>query len=126
MAWSTWTKACIVSIATSRVTTMGIGYIYGEVGPGDRDSLRGDCPWNGGAYSNTTHVGPAAHGRYGSVSARNPDGAKRFEWRGGKSSIQHSLVNPGQEWRVHLVKDSVDSTIQDYNERSRARQAHEP
>ncbi|MBV8806525.1 MAG: hypothetical protein JO042_15820, partial [Sinobacteraceae bacterium] len=48
---------------------------------------------------------------------RNPDGSKRFEWRDGKL-YQRSLVTPGLEWRVHLVKDSVDPHSKDYNELS--------
>ena len=48
---------------------------------------------------------------------RNPDGGKRFEWRDGKL-YQRSLVTPGLEWRVHLVKDSVTPTSPDYNEKS--------
>jgi hypothetical protein len=44
---------------------------------------------------------------------RSAGGAKRFEWRSG-NLYQRSAVDPGIEWRVKLVKDSVDPASPDY------------
>jgi hypothetical protein len=50
---------------------------------------------------------------------RNPDGKRRFEWfydaNGDRVLIQRSLVDPKLEWRVSLVKDSVDPANKHYN-----------
>jgi len=45
---------------------------------------------------------------------RTQDGRLRFEWIDGEL-WQRSSVTPGQEWRVHLVKDSVTPGNKDYN-----------
>jgi hypothetical protein len=52
---------------------------------------------------------------------RNPDGQRRFEWveRDGRQVlVQRSLLDPNLEWRIHLVKDTVDPTSPDFNARS--------
>lgn len=50
---------------------------------------------------------------------RNPDGQRRFEWQTDESGrqvlIQRSASDPKLEWRVHLVKDSVDPTYPGFN-----------
>jgi hypothetical protein len=95
----------------------GNGYIYGEVAQAIEIACV-DCHGTADAYPTLRTSGPAAPPTGTDMSLlRNPDGAKRFEWREGKL-YQRSLVNPGQEWRVHLVKDSVDPHSSDYNERS--------
>ena len=95
----------------------GNGYIYGEVAQAIEIACV-DCHGTADAYPTLRTSGPAAPPMGTDLSLlRNPDGAKRFEWREGKL-YQRSLVNPGQEWRVHLVKDSVDPKSSDYNERS--------
>jgi hypothetical protein len=48
---------------------------------------------------------------------RNPDGKKRFEWINGEL-IQRSVVTPGLEWKMSLVKDSVNPTSGHYNAKS--------
>ena len=48
---------------------------------------------------------------------RNPDGKKRFEWIAGEL-IQRSVVTPGLEWTMSLVKDSVDPSDSHYNAKS--------
>ena len=95
----------------------GNGYIYGEVAQAIEIACV-DCHGTSDAYPTLRTSGPAAPPKGTDLTLlRNPDGAKRFEWREGKL-YQRSLVNPGQQWRVHLVKDSVDPKSPDYNERS--------
>jgi hypothetical protein len=48
---------------------------------------------------------------------RNPDGKKRFEWVDGKL-FQRSLLNPGLEWEMSLLKDFVDPDHGDYNKKA--------
>ena len=45
---------------------------------------------------------------------RNPNGQKRFEWVDG-ALFQRSLLNPGLEWEVSLLKDFVDPGHNTYN-----------
>jgi hypothetical protein len=93
------------------------GYIYGEVAQAIEISCV-DCHGTVDAYPNLRTSGPAAPPSGTDLSLlRNPDGSKRFEWRDGKL-YQRSLVTPGLEWRVHLVKDSVTPGSSDYNEKS--------
>jgi hypothetical protein len=95
----------------------GNGYLYGEVATAvEIDCV--DCHGTIRAYPNLRTSGPAAAPGGTDLSLlRNPDGAKRFEWRGNEL-YQRSLVNPKQEWRVKLVKDSVDPASADYNIRA--------
>lgn len=50
---------------------------------------------------------------------RNADGQRRFEWfydeDGRRVLIQRSIVDPKLEWRVSLVKDSVDRNHPNFN-----------
>jgi LVIVD repeat len=64
--------------------------------------------------------GPAAPPQGTNLSLlRNPDGQRRFEWfydaDGNRVLIQRSLVDPKLEWRVSLVKDSVDPKNKHFN-----------
>jgi hypothetical protein len=93
------------------------GYIYGEVAQAIEIACI-DCHGTVDAYPNLRTSGPAAPPTGTDLALlRNPDGRKRFEWRDGKL-YQRSLVTPGLEWRVHLVKDSVTPGSSDYNEKS--------
>ncbi len=95
----------------------GNGYIYGEVAQAIEIACI-DCHGTVDTYPTLRTSGPAAPpGGTDLALLRNPSGARRFEWREGKL-YQHSLVNPGLEWRVHLVKDSVDPRSGDYNARA--------
>jgi hypothetical protein len=90
------------------------GYIYGEVAQAIEISCV-DCHGTVDAYPTLRTSGPAAPPTGTDLSLlRNPDGGKRFEWRDGKL-YQRSLVTPGLEWRVHLVRDSVTPGSADYN-----------
>jgi len=93
------------------------GYLYGEVAQAIEIACV-DCHGTVDAYPNLRTSGPAAPPEGTDLSLlRNPDGTQRFVWREGKL-YQRSLVTPGLEWRVHLVKDSVDPKSADYNPRS--------
>ena len=93
------------------------GYIYGEVAQAIEISCV-DCHGTVDAYPTLRTSGPAAPPTGTDLSLlRNPDGSRRFEWRDGKL-YQRSLVTPGLEWRVHLVRDSVTPGSQDYNAKS--------
>lgn len=95
----------------------GNGYIYGEVAAAvEIDCV--DCHGTVRAYPTLRTSGEAASPAGTDLSLlRSPDGAKRFEWREGKL-YQRSAVEPGKEWRIKLVKDSVDPGSSDYNERA--------
>ena len=82
-----------------------------------------DCHGTADAYPNLLTSGPTAPPKGNNLSLlRNPDGQPRFEWRsdttGRRTLIQHSLLDPKLEWRVHLVKDSVDPASPDFNLKS--------
>ncbi len=95
----------------------GNGYIYGEVAQAIEITCS-DCHGTVSAYPTLRTSGPAApRGGTDLSLLRNPDGSRRFEWRDGKL-YQRSLVTAGLEWRVHLVRDSVDPASADYNPRS--------
>ena len=97
----------------------GNGMIYGEVANAIEISCK-DCHGTVDAYPNLLTSGPAAppHGTNLAL-LRNPDGQRRFEWSedeaGRKVLIQRSIVDPKLEWRVSLVKDSVDPASPRFN-----------
>jgi hypothetical protein len=92
----------------------GNGHIYGEVAAAVEISCI-DCHGTSQKYPNLLTSGPAKLGQGADLSVlRNPDGKLRFEWMGDKL-VQRSLVNPGLEWTMSLVKDAVDRNHADYN-----------
>lgn len=92
----------------------GNGHIYGEVAAAVEIACI-DCHGTADAYPNLKTSGPAKLGDGMDLSLlRNPDGQPRFAWREGQL-IQRSMLNPGLEWVVSLVKDSVSSGHADYN-----------
>ncbi len=95
----------------------GSGYMYGEVAAAiEIDCV--DCHGTVRSYPTLRTSGPAAPPGGADLSLlRNPDGRKRFEWRGNEL-YQRSLVDPEREWRIKLVKDTVDPTSSDYNARA--------
>jgi hypothetical protein len=95
----------------------GNGYLYGEVATAvEIDCV--DCHGTIRNYPTLRTSGPAAPPGGSDLSLlRNPDGRKRFEWRG-KELIQRSLVDATREWRIKLVRDSVDPASPDYNIRA--------
>lgn len=92
----------------------GNGYIYGEVALGVEVSCV-DCHGTSQAYPNLFTSGPAAlNGGTDMSLMRTPDGRKRFEWIG-KDLYQRSMVYPDKEWKMSLVKDTVDKHNPAYN-----------
>jgi hypothetical protein len=92
----------------------GNGFIYGEA-PAAIEIQCVDCHGTVDRYPTLKTSGPAAppSGR-DLTSLRNEDGSLRFEWRG-DTLIQRSSITPGLEWKVSLVKDTVDPTNPRYN-----------
>jgi hypothetical protein len=95
----------------------GNGHIYGQVAEAVEIDCA-DCHGTADAYPTLKTTGPAAPPGGRDLSLiRNPDGKRRFEWRG-STLIQRSLLNPGLEWEVSLVKDSVTPGSAHYNEKA--------
>jgi hypothetical protein len=94
------------------------GLIVGEVANSVEIGCR-DCHGTIGAYP-TLRTSNVAAGPVGADLSllRNPDGQRRFEWverDGARVLIQRSIIDPKLEWRIHLVKDSVDRASPDFN-----------
>jgi hypothetical protein len=90
----------------------GNGFIYGEVANAVEIDCK-DCHGSASAYPTLLTSGPAAPPKGTNLALlRNEDGQRRFEWitdeNGRRALIQRSVVDPKLEWRVSLVKDSVD------------------
>ena len=95
----------------------GSGHITGEVMAGIEIRCV-DCHGSAKELPTLVTSGPAAPPKGNDLSLiRNPDGQKRFEWIGDKL-IQRSVVTPGLEWEVSLVKESVDPNSMSYNEKA--------
>ncbi len=97
----------------------GNGLIYGEVANAVSIGCK-DCHGTVDAYPNllTSNVAARPEGENLAL-LRNPDGQRRFEWMtdagGRRVLVQRSITDPKLEWRVHLVKDSVDRSSPDFN-----------
>ena len=92
----------------------GNGHIYGEVAAAVEIACI-DCHGSVDAYPALVTSGPMSpEGGNDLAALRNPDGKKRFEWRG-KKLIQRSVVTPELEWEVSLVKDSVNPSHRNFN-----------
>jgi len=92
----------------------GNGHLYGEVAQAIEIDCQ-DCHGTPDQYPNLRTSGPAAPQGGNDVSLiRNQDGRPRFEWRGG-SLYQRSALDPSKEWRLSLVKDTLDPVHPDYN-----------
>jgi len=95
----------------------GNGHLYGEVASAVEIECK-DCHGTAQAYPDLKTSGAAAPpGGTDMRLYRNADGKRRFEWRDG-SLIQRSIVTPGLEWELSLVKDSVDPGHETYNEKA--------
>ena len=92
----------------------GNGHLYTQVADAVEIDCQ-DCHGTADAYPSLKTSGPAApSGGTDLALLRNPDGQPRFEWVEGKL-IQRSLLNPGLEWTMSLVKDSVTPSHTEYN-----------
>jgi hypothetical protein len=96
----------------------GSGLIMGEVANAVEIGCK-DCHGTINDYPNLKTSNVAAPPRGTDLSQlRNDDGQRRFEWReenGQRVLYQHSIVDPKLEWRIKLVKDSVNPASPDYN-----------
>lgn len=100
----------------------GNGLIYGEVANAVEIGCV-DCHGTADDYPSLRTSGPAAPPKGNNLALlRNPDGQRRFEWiesgGGRRELIQRSIVDPRLEWRVALVKNSVDPTSPSFNAKS--------
>lgn len=92
----------------------GNGHLYGEV-QGAIEIQCQDCHGTADEYPSLFTTGPSAPpGGNNLALIRNPDGKRRFEWRGDKL-YQRSLINDDLEWELSLVKDSVTPGHDNYN-----------
>jgi hypothetical protein len=97
--------------------THGSGYIYAEVAAAVEIDCK-DCHGTSRSYPNLYTSGPAALGGGNDLTAlRTPDGRRRFEWIG-DALYQRSMVDPSLEWKMSLVKDTIDPVKADYNEKA--------
>ena len=104
----------------------GNGQIYGEYGNNIEIECQ-DCHGTAGAYTNLRTSGPAAP--QGGTDLRlgvTPFGRRRFAWLPTGKLMQRSMVNPGMEWEVKQVKDTITAGHPNYNERSHAAKAIQP
>lgn len=97
----------------------GNGLIYGEVANAVEIGCV-DCHGTPDEYPTLRTSGPAAPPRGNNLELlRNPDGQRRFEWveeaGGRRALIQRSIVDPALEWRIALVRNSVDPTAPEFN-----------
>jgi len=96
----------------------GNGLIMGEVANAVEIGCR-DCHGTINNYPTLKTSGPAAAPNGADLSLlRNSDGQRRFEWverDGRRILIQRSIMDPKLEWKVSLVKDSVDPASPDFN-----------
>jgi hypothetical protein len=95
----------------------GNGHIYGEVAAAVEIGCV-DCHGSADKYPTLVTSGPASPmGGNDLGMLRNPDGKKRFEWKG-ERLIQRSLVTPELEWEISLVKDSVTPGHKEFNQKA--------
>ena len=97
----------------------GNGLIYGEVANAIEIGCQ-DCHGTADALPTLKTSGPAARPGGTDLSLlRNADGQRRFEWttddKGERVLMQRSIVDPKLEWRVSLVKQSVDRGSAHFN-----------
>lgn len=95
----------------------GTGHLMAEVAQAVEIDCK-DCHGTTRAYPTLRTSGPAAQPTGTDLSTlRNPDGRKRFEWRG-DALYQRSAVDPQLEWNVSLVKASVTPGSAGYNDKA--------
>ncbi len=100
----------------------GNGMIHGEVANAVEIGCK-DCHGTVDALPTliTSNLAAAPKGNNLAL-LRNADGQRRFEWQTGANGervlIQRSIIDPKLEWRVSLVKDSVDKNSSHFNIRA--------
>lgn len=92
----------------------GNGHLYGEVAQAiEIDCV--DCHGTTDQYPSLRSSGPASSAEGTDLSLlRTQDGRLRFEWRGNEL-YQRSALYPDKEWKVSLVKDSINPGHPEYN-----------
>ena len=104
----------------------GNGQLYGEYGNNIEIECQ-DCHGTTTAYTNLRTSGPAApSGGNDLRMGVTPFGKRRFAWLPTGKLVQRSMVNPGMEWEVKQVKDTITAGHASYNERSHAAKAIQP
>jgi hypothetical protein len=99
----------------------GNGHLYGSVAAAVEIDCK-DCHGTTRARTTLRTSGPAASTSGTDLSLiRNPDGSRRFEWRG-DTLVQRSAVTPGLEWEVSQIKDSAVPGNRHYD--AKAARAH--
>jgi hypothetical protein len=95
----------------------GDGELHGEYGNAIEIACE-DCHGTLAADTGLRTSGPAAPPGGTDLSRlTTPSGAPRFRWRGGRL-VQSSMVEPGREWTVVQVRDTVTPGSPDYSEAS--------
>jgi hypothetical protein len=98
--------------------THGNGSVYGE----PRAAVEIDCiDCHGAVQARATlrTSNSAAPGGGSDLAVlRTPFGTRRFEWVNGQL-VQRSMVQPGLEWKVSQVLDSITPGSPNYNEKAR-------
>ncbi len=95
----------------------GNGQIYAEYGNTIEIECQ-DCHGSATAYSNLKTSGPAAPpGGNDLRMGTTPFGQRRFVWVNDRL-FQRSMVNPGMEWEVIQVKDTITPGNSHYNAKS--------
>jgi hypothetical protein len=96
----------------------GNGQLYAEYGDTIEIECQ-DCHGSATAYTNLRTSGPAAPQGGGTAlnMGTTPFGRRRFAWVNGKL-FQRSMVNPGMEWEVLQVKDTITPGNPKYNAKS--------
>lgn len=97
----------------------GNGLIHGEVANAVEIGCK-DCHGTVDAYPTLITSNLAASPKGNNLALlRNGDGQRRFEWQTGANGervlIQRSIIDPKLEWRMSLVKDSVDKNSSHFN-----------
>jgi hypothetical protein len=92
----------------------GNGHINGEVALAVEIGCR-DCHGDADSYPSLYTSNPAAlNGGQDLRLLRTPDGRRRFEWIG-DALWQRSMLDPTLEWKMSLVRDTVNPASADYN-----------
>src|SRR3954469_26021942 len=97
----------------------GNGFIMAEVPDAIEIGCK-DCHGTTTEEPNLLTSGPAAPPKGTNLALlRNEDGRRRFEWvtgdDGRRALIQRSVIDPKLEWRISLVRDSVDPANPRFN-----------
>ncbi|HEY8020415.1 MAG TPA: multiheme c-type cytochrome [Thermoanaerobaculia bacterium] len=96
----------------------GDGLLHGEYGDAIEIGCE-DCHGTVRGRASLRTSGPAAPpGGSDMTLGLTPDGRRRFVWRGGRL-LQRSMLDPGREWEVVQVLDSITPGNPHYSERSR-------